>query len=248
MERLKFMQYVSQVSDFKVTKVQLKAIYGLFASSPVTSDQQYFMLWCRNASRDNTLNLSEVGSFLSDLIADKDMEIATMPLVGLCFVQDYFLGLNESEGKLKVLEKQKVEEIKKMGYGSNFAWNTPTVEVVDDSDLKASNDDDDALPLVEINVDPTTLQKLELIWTVTLNSEVEAVYDQASSFLVLLYTHIKKDVEGLSTPDVINGFIERCITMLKSSTSPGFVQRVCGLLSKLIDETEKKTGTQGNIA
>ena len=30
MERLKFMQYVSQVSDFKVTTVQLKAIYGLF--------------------------------------------------------------------------------------------------------------------------------------------------------------------------------------------------------------------------
>lgn len=38
MERLKFLQYVSQVCDFKVTKVQLKVIYGLFSSSPVTSD------------------------------------------------------------------------------------------------------------------------------------------------------------------------------------------------------------------
>ena len=105
MERLKFMQYVSQVSDFKVSKVQLKAIHGLFSSSPVTSDQDYFLFWCRNACRENTLNLTEVGSFLSDLIANKDMEIASMPLVGLSFIQDYFLGLNENEQKLKKLER-----------------------------------------------------------------------------------------------------------------------------------------------
>ena len=88
--------------------------------------------------------------------------------------------------------------------------------------MKSSTEGDE-LPLVEINVDPTTLLKLELIWSIALNSEVEAVYDQASSFLVLMYTHIKKDIEGLSTPDVINGFINRCMDLLKAPNSPGFV-------------------------
>lgn len=112
MERLKFLQYVSQVSGFKVTKVQLKVIYGLFSSSPVTSDQQYFLIWCRNACKENTLNLTEVGSFLSDLIDNGEMKIASMPLIGLCFIQDYFLSLNENSKNLRKIAVAPKEEEK----------------------------------------------------------------------------------------------------------------------------------------
>jgi hypothetical protein len=120
-------------------------------------------------------------------------------------------------------------------------WSSTPKVVVDESDLKAPSSD--KLPMLEINVDPATLEKTELIWTVVLNSEVESVFNHASNLLVLLYTHINKDVQGLSIPDIINGFIERCMDMLKEPSSTGFVNRVCGLLSKLIAETEKKAGT-----
>lgn len=169
-----------------------------------------------------------------------------MPLIGLCFIQDFFLGLNENSKNLRKIPPPPKDEEKEQG---NFyqLWNNTTAQVtVDESDLKAPNSD--KLPMLEINVDPASLEKLELIWTVVLNSEVDSVFNHASNLLVLLYTHINKDLEGMSTPDIVSGFIDRCIGMLKEPSSPGRVTRVCGLLGKLIEESEKRAGTQGNIA
>jgi hypothetical protein len=99
---------VSSASDFKVTKVQLKVIYGLLSSSPINSDNKSFLQWCRQAckSSESGLDLTEVGSFLSELISNKEMDLSRLPLVGFHFIQDYFLSLNKAKDNLKVTPKK----------------------------------------------------------------------------------------------------------------------------------------------
>jgi len=71
-----------------VTTVQLKVIYGLLSSSPIKSDNRFFLEWCRKAckSTDAALDLSEVGSFLSEQISNKEMDLSRLPLVGFQFI------------------------------------------------------------------------------------------------------------------------------------------------------------------
>lgn len=46
-ERLQFLNYYASVSNFVISKVQLKVIYDLLSHSPVKSDLTEFLIWCK---------------------------------------------------------------------------------------------------------------------------------------------------------------------------------------------------------
>jgi hypothetical protein len=48
-ERLQFVTEIVSAATFSISKVQLKVIYDLLSSSPIASDQKYFLEWCRKA-------------------------------------------------------------------------------------------------------------------------------------------------------------------------------------------------------
>lgn len=87
-ERLQFLTLIVSVAPFSISKVQLKVIYDLLSSSPIASDQKYFLEWCRKACQkgSSTLDMVETGVFLSELIADKTLDLANLPLVGFQFI------------------------------------------------------------------------------------------------------------------------------------------------------------------
>ena len=101
------------MSDFTISKVELKVIYDLLAQSPVESDLTEFLIWCKNAcesqssSTGSVLNLEEVGQFYSDLISSGDLDTKTMPLVGFEFLQHYFISVNENQSKLLRTKSEK---------------------------------------------------------------------------------------------------------------------------------------------
>ena len=47
-----------------------------------------------------------VGIFLSEMISNKVLNLARLPIAGFNFVSDYFLSVNESTSKLIKLPKQ----------------------------------------------------------------------------------------------------------------------------------------------
>jgi hypothetical protein len=119
------MTLIVSAAPFSISKVQLKVIYDLLSSSPIASDQKYFLEWCRKACQkgSDTLDMVETGVFLSELIADKTLDLANLPLVGFQFIQDYFVSLNAGgeNPKLKKIPPppKKVKQVQNIGW-NNF--------------------------------------------------------------------------------------------------------------------------------
>ena len=71
-ERLSFLQLFAANSGVEISKVELKVIYDLLASSPVKSDLEEFFKWCKSACEnltDRVVDLNEVGEFFSEQVA-----------------------------------------------------------------------------------------------------------------------------------------------------------------------------------
>ena len=86
-------------SDFKISKAQLKVIYDLLTQSPVKSDFNEFLIWCNTACEAQTatmpvLDLEEVGEVFSELINNKSLNLALLPVVGFDFLKMYFTSQN----------------------------------------------------------------------------------------------------------------------------------------------------------
>jgi hypothetical protein len=89
-------------------------------------------------------------------------------------------------------------------------------------------------------VRPDMLENLDLIWTIVLDSTDKEVTECAGDLLVRLHTSLDEPMKD-QVPEIINGVIDKCLTMVKDSKqSAGFVSRVVGLLKKVIADTEKK--------
>ena len=98
-ERLSFLQEFAMNSDFKISKAQLKVIYGLLTKSPIKSDFTEFLTWCNTACKAQTvltavLDLEEVGEFFYELINNKSLNLAELPVVGFEFLKIYFTSTN----------------------------------------------------------------------------------------------------------------------------------------------------------
>jgi hypothetical protein len=75
-----------------------------------------------------TLDLEMVGTFLSDMISSKALDLARMPIAGFNFVSDYFMSVNESNSKLLKLPKE-VKKTKTVNYGyGGSTWVSTTID------------------------------------------------------------------------------------------------------------------------
>lgn len=204
-DRLKFISLVVSVSDFKITQAQLKVIYDLLSSSPVVSDQDYFLEWCRTTCKDQTaanmtLDLEMVGTFLSDMISNKDLDLARLPLSGFQFVSDYFLSLNESNSKLAKLPKV-VRKTKTTNYGYyGTSWETTSIE------------QDDFQP-VKVLVNPAQLDKIDMIWQIVLYSQNQNVTSKAGEFLIQLHTSMADELKE-QAPAILQSVIDKGISLV----------------------------------
>lgn len=111
------------------------------------------------------MNLEEVGEFYSDLIKSGQLDVQTLPLVGFEFLQQYFISVNENNSNLLRIKKDKPKATTNYSQGS--AWKSYFLQ-------KETNEvtvKEDSEPSFKIVINPSKLEKSEMIWTVVLNSQ-----------------------------------------------------------------------------
>jgi hypothetical protein len=182
--------------------------------------------------------LEEVGEFYSELIKNGLLDVKTMPLVGFEFLQHYFISVNENLSNLLKIKKDKPKATQ--NYSQGAAWksyflNKNTEEV-------AAKEDNE--PVFKIVINPSKLEKSEMIWTVVLNSENEEVVPKAVSFLIKTYLCLDECLTE-NAAQISQDLIEKCMQLLKDeNTTPKIAKRVLFILKNIIRESEKR-GTGG---
>ena len=89
-----------------MSKANLESLYDhLVVSSPVPSDQDEFLSWCKSSCEESTaanpiLDLNEVGEFFSEKMNNGQLDVKNLLVVGFDFLQQYFLSVNEQTQKL----------------------------------------------------------------------------------------------------------------------------------------------------
>ncbi len=165
-ERLSFLQEFAVNSDFKISKAQLKVIYDLLTQSPVKSDFTEFLTWCNGACQAQTaittvLDLEEAGDFFSELINTKSLNLVDLPVVGFDFLKIYFTSTNLEQRKLQKIIIPKKEKTNSYSGGYYTSWSK-----MNKKEEETEPNDDDAT--FKVNVDPSLLTKIDMIWAITL--------------------------------------------------------------------------------
>ena len=188
-ERLSFLQEFAVNSDFKISKAQLKVIYDLINKSPIKSDFTEFLTWCSTACASViALDLELVGEFFSELISSSALDLRALPVVGFEFLKMHFITINLSEGKLtKIVKPTKATS----GWSTTYTT-SGTVYSSKDKDEEKSKDDD---ATVMIDVEPSELINLEIMWTIALESQVAEVVTKSIAFLVNCYLSVASSME-----------------------------------------------------
>lgn len=189
-ERLSFLKYFAASSEFEINKVHLKTIYDLFANSPLKSDLGRFLVWCKNAcesqsSLSKILDLNEVGSFFTELMDNKTLDVSTLPMVGFDFLSHYFISVNQSSQKLlKVAEE--VKETK-----TNWRSNYFRLNVLDDSEVE---DEEKSDTNFKVTTNPNELEHLGMVWNLVLDCNNSEVVPKAVKFLIKCYMSLSDDL------------------------------------------------------
>ena len=146
-------------SSFEITKVHLKVVYDLLAGSPVKGDLEEFLKWCKNACEnltDRIVDLNEVGEFFSEQIAQRILDLKSMPATGFHFIQMFFVSANiDANTVLRQTKPKKTKKKKKSEWGNIYSslWDEP-------GDKEANNedeDDDKETPYFLVMDDPSEL-------------------------------------------------------------------------------------------
>ena len=160
------MQMVAANSSFVLSKVHLKVIFEILASSPVQSDMDEFLKWCKTACENNmteqVVNLNDFGEFFSQQISSGVFDLRSMPLSGFFFIQMFFVSSNVAADKLYRAVKPKKKKAKEQSWASAYlsSYNN------DDDDEK----DDDESACFGVCSNPAELLNLDIIWQVVLES------------------------------------------------------------------------------
>jgi hypothetical protein len=126
--------------------------------------------------------------------------------------------------------------VKKAKKVMNVGWTSYNSSVSDNK----PNPLDDLQPQVKVLVKPSELEKLDLLWTIVLESTDDEVTEKAGDLLVRLHTSLDADMRD-SLPEIVNGVVNKCIGLTKDPTaSAGFITRVIKLIRKVISDTEKR--------
>ena len=213
-ERLTFLQEFAVNSDFKISKVQLKVIYDLLTESPIQSDFSELLTWCSNACKLQTvlvsvLDMEEVGEFFSELIQNGNLNLAALPVVGFEFLRMYFTSSNLEQRKLlKVAppEKKKTGNASWSGgyYGSSSYGSYKETK-------EAEPQDDD--PTFKVTVDPSELTKIDMVWDIAMQSQVEAVISKSVAFLVNCYLSLHEQLDSRRN-EIVRSLTARCFSLI----------------------------------
>jgi len=216
-ERLSFLQEFAMNSDFKISKAQLKVIYDLLTKSPIQSDFNEFLTWCNTACSAQTatmsvLDLDEVGEFFSELINNESLNLAALPVVGFEFLKMYFTSQNLEQQKL--LKVSPPEKKKPAGAGTSWNTNTYYGGMNDKKDDAIVPQDDD--PTFKVAVEPSQLTKIDMVWQIALQSQVEEVISKSIAFLVNCYLSVHDVLEDRRN-EILQSLNSRCFELIKSS-------------------------------
>jgi hypothetical protein len=213
-ERLTFLQEFAVNSDFKISKAQLKVIYDLLTESPIQSDFSELLTWCSNACKLQTvlvsvLDMEEVGEFFSELIQNGNLNLAGLPVVGFEFLKMYFTSSNLEQRKLlKVAppEKKKAGNASWSGgyYGSSSYGSYKETK-------EAEPQDDD--PTFRVTVDPSELIKIDMVWDIAMQSQVEAVISKSVAFLVNCYLSVDEQLVERRN-EIVQSLTARCFSLI----------------------------------
>lgn len=248
-ERLQFLKYIATISaDYQVSKSELDTLYRLLAErSPVPSDQEEFLVWCKSSCEQSTatsqiLDLNEVGEFFSEKMNSGSLDLKNLLLVGFDFLQQYFLSVNESSQKLiKALPKKPAVKVTSYtgGYSVMYGPNAyggygPTLpKSTFGKGDKAHNED--IKPSFKVLKHPHELDKLEIVWNIALQCQNPEVVPKAIDFLIKVYYSLDADLDS-ERIRVQDDLIERCMSICHGPQAP----RVLEILKHVIIEAEKK--------
>ena len=104
----------------------------------------------------------------------------------------------------------------------------------------ASDDD----PTFKVTVDPSLLTKIDMVWEIALESQVEEVINKSISFLVNCYLSVHDDLEDKRN-DILQSINTRCFELIAANQSnPALIKRLVLVLQSVIKLSERK-GTGG---
>ena len=110
-------------------------IYNLLAGSPIASDLDEFLKWCKGACQnydDRIVDLNEVGEFFSEQIAQRILDLKSMPATGFHFIQMFFVSVNmDTDAIIKTVKPKKNKKKKKASEWTNLyanLWDEPEKE------------------------------------------------------------------------------------------------------------------------
>lgn len=194
-ERLQFLQYLAQVHiDYQISTSELNALYQLLVTkSPVASDQEQFLLWCKQSCELSTnasqiLDLNDVGSFFSEKMRNGQLDVSNLVPVGFDFLQQYFLSVNESAEKL-IKSQAKKPEPKGQPYGGYTYMNGSYIPL---KPVKAAKTEKQAT--FKVLKHPHELERLEIVWDMALQCMNPEVVPKAIEFLIKVYYQIDADL------------------------------------------------------
>ena len=239
-ERLLFLQEFAVNSDLQISKAQLQVIYDLLSQSAVKSDFPEFLRWCSNAVKAVTaLDLDEVGAFFSELIESDRLDLSALPLVGFEFLCQFFVTQNYYEDKLEKV-KPATKKVTTSSYSGGYYGSSNWNDDKDEDEVVAQEDD----PTMKINVEPSQLTKIDIVWKLALEVQDEAVVGKAVAFLVNCYLSVNSPLEDRRN-EILQSLNSRCFELLaERREEPALVKRVMSILECVIKISEKK-GTGG---
>ena len=215
-ERLSFLKEFAINSDFKISKAQLKVIYDLLTQSPIKSDFNEFFTWCNTACQAQTvlvsvLDLAEVGEFFSELINNQVLNLADLPVVGFEFLKMYFTSQNvEQRNLLKVAPPEKKKTVTNTWSSTSYYGMTDSTSKADEAEVQ----DDDAT--FKVTVEPAQLTKIDMVWEIALQAQVEDVIGKAIALLVNCYLSVHGLLEDRRN-EILQSLNTRCFDLIRES-------------------------------
>ena len=171
----------------------------------------------------------EVGDFYSELLAQKTLDLKTLPLVGFEFLSEYWISVNEKQ--MKVQKKFSYSRGKVYNYGKKANFWDKAAKECEEVDEDKSED-----PVFTVIVSPDRLEKLEMLWAVVLESEIPQVYNKA--IITLIHTHISLHealTNVISISECTKKLIAKCFELIRvENPSPFLIKRVILVLQNII--------------
>lgn len=209
-ERLTFLQEFAVNSDFKISKAQLKVIYDLLTESPIQSDFSELLTWCSNACKLQTvlvsvLDMEEVGEFFSELIQNGNLNLAALPVVGFDFLRMYFTSSNLEQRKLLKVAPPEKKKTGNASWSGGYYGSSSYGSYKETKDVEPQDDD----PTFKVTVDPSELTKIDMVWDIAMQSQVEAVISKSVAFLVNCYLSVGEHLDERRN-EIVQSLTARC--------------------------------------